>query len=73
MGDHGESCFGELVVDGVVDGTQIYVVVQQLAAHGQQQGDGVGLVLHRGQVKCCVLEQHIEPSSKLKVRVYFYC
>lgn len=56
MGDHGESCLRELVVDRVVDGTQVYVVVQQLAVHGQQQCDGVRLVLHSGQVQSSVLD-----------------
>ena len=57
MGDHRERGLGVLVVDGVVDGAQLAVVVEQLAVHRQQQRDGVGLVLHGGQVQGGVLRK----------------
>ena len=33
MGDHSESGFRELVIDGVVDGTHVQVVIAEPASH----------------------------------------
>lgn len=56
MSDHRQCSLRVLVVDRVVDGAQLAVVVEELAVHGEQQRDRVGLVLHGGQMQRSVLD-----------------
>lgn len=48
--DHGQCSLGILVVNGIINGTHVQHIVDQLAAHGHEHRDGVWLVLHGSQV-----------------------
>jgi len=57
VGHHGQGGLRIFVVDGIVDGAHVQHIVEQLAAHGHQDGDGMRFVFHGGQVESGVLEE----------------
>lgn len=50
VGHHGKSSFRKLIVDGIVNSTQIHTVVQEFAVESQEQTDGLWFVFHGCQV-----------------------